>query len=110
MSSAAVAIIDRARAAGVRLMASPSGRLAYEGPEQAFARFKPMLAANRDAIVAALAQQGVERIYADMAARAAERESWWTKPVEGWPDHLVIENVVTGKRTLIVLRGERAHD
>jgi hypothetical protein len=118
----AARILREARDAGLSLGLSPAGRIAYRGPADLVALFRPALLENRDAIIEALAAEAapaatpatfpetaaadarasVEAMRDAMAAETAARRDWHKQPVDGWRvGRLEWRNVVTGETTVI---------
>lgn len=122
--SAAAAIIREAVGDGLVLTPTPAGTFKAKGPDSVLARWRPVLAANKAAIVAELSQdtgrtkwemsenvrglsasENVQGLLDDMTAENERRRDWWRYPVEGWPYRLTIRSVLTGETVVIQLRG-----
>ena len=121
-------ILCAARNAGLSLSLSPAGKIAYRGPADVLALFKPALVENRDAIIEALAVEGapaatpatfpktepaddahaaVERMLDAMAAQNEAARDWWRKSPYDANGDLTIRSIVTGDTATIRLAKRR---
>lgn len=56
------------------------------------------------------ARAGVEAIFAQRAEERERRVDWWRKPVEGWPDRIVMRNIVRDETVEIRLDGDEKRE
>jgi hypothetical protein len=100
----ALGILKEVRETGLALSISPTGKIAYRGPREAFERFAPIIREERDAILAALDEErraGVVRLLDHMAAENARRRDWQNEPLQGWREgRLELRSAVTGEATV----------
>jgi hypothetical protein len=56
------------------------------------------------------ARASVAKIYEQMAAERERRLQWWRAPVEGWPDQIVIRNIVRDEAVTVRLDGDEKRE
>lgn len=92
----AAKILREARRDGLDLTATANGTINARGPCEAVARWRPVLAANKPAILEELRRE---------AAEVERLLNWWREPIPEWRESkLTIRNLVSGKETTINLR------